>query len=84
MHQHWLKAVEELDAWTNWDLWSPDVPDGDYPRRGGIRPVISDDAVPVDCILYFLEYCNSPFRNPASAKFVDCDQVADISRWGVK
>jgi hypothetical protein len=84
VHQYWLKAVEELDAWTNWDLWSSDVPDGDYPGGGGVRPTTSNDAVPVDCILYFLEYCNSPFRNPASAKFVDCDQVADISRWGVK
>jgi hypothetical protein len=28
-----------------------------------------------------LEYCWSPLRNPAGVPFVDCDLVADPSRW---
>jgi hypothetical protein len=31
---------------------------------------------------FFLEYCYSPFKDPAGAPFIDCDVVADPSRWG--
>ena len=82
VHKHWLKGVEELTDWPNWDLWSPDVPDGEYPAGNGMRPPSSDEGLPRDAIALFLEYCNSPFRNSDGAKFIDCDIVADPEKWG--
>ncbi len=37
--------------------------------------------VAIEEIALVLEYCFSPFRNPAGAPLVDCDIVADPTRW---
>jgi len=82
VQKHWLKAVEAYEAFPRWDLWDPSVPDGEYPAGGGFRPDRPADAVGVEAIALFLEYCFSPFRNPAGVSPVDCDVVRDPSRWG--
>ena len=80
IHKHWSTAVEQLSKFPNWDLWA--LPDGEYKSDGGIRPADTDDGIPVAAIALFLEYCNSPFKNPAGVAFVDCEVVKDTSRWG--
>ncbi len=82
VHKHWGQAVDELSGWPRWDLWAPSVPDGEYGAGSGFRPPDSSEGIPIEAVAMFLEYCNSPFRNPAGARFVDCDQVADMQRWG--
>ena len=81
MEQYSL-AADHYEAWGYWDLWDPSVPDGtlnDYkPSRSGplgtvVRPTE---------LAYLIEYCYSPFRNETGAELVDCDIVADPSRWG--
>lgn len=76
---HWTQAIADFRDWPYWDLWSPDVPDGEY----GLRPGDTDGGVPVEALTLFLEYCNSPFQNPSGAVFVDCDVVRDVTQWGV-
>jgi hypothetical protein len=81
VHKYWLKAVEEFESWPRWDLWDPSVPDGEYDAGSGFRPPNSDAGIPVEAVAMFLEYCNSPFRNPATQPFVDCAIVSDIEQW---
>ena len=81
VQKHWLQAVEEFTPWPNWDLWDESIPDGEY-GGGDIRPHGSSQGIQVEGVTMFLEYCNSPFKNPAGAKFIDCEIVADVSRWG--
>ncbi|NOZ01972.1 MAG: hypothetical protein GXP54_08815, partial [Deltaproteobacteria bacterium] len=78
IHQQWTNAVEEFEAFPNWDPWSADVPDG----KVDFRPHASDAGIKITAVTMFLEYCNSPFRNPAGVRFVDCDIVGDMTKWG--
>jgi hypothetical protein len=68
-------------AWPYWDLWSAAIPDGTYPyapAHGG-----ADGEHPeIEELTAFLEYCRSPWRNPATVEMVDCAVVNDPSRWG--
>ena len=82
VHQHWSQAADELEVWPRWDLWEESVPDGEYWAGGGFRPSVSHEAIPVESFALFLETCSSPFLNPASAAFVDCDVVRDVTAWG--
>ena len=77
----WIKTVEAFGAFERWDLWSEDVPDGNYPANGGFRPQRPDGGVDIESVALIFEYCASPFRNPTGAKFVDCDIVKNPSRW---
>ncbi len=77
VQQYWKQAATELSAWPNWDLWA--LPDGEY--GGAYRPGTSQAAVPTEAFGLFFEYCNSPFKNPAGATFVDCAVVADPTKW---
>jgi len=80
VQKYWTQAVAELLPWPNWDLWAESVPDGEY----GLRPGSSPEGIPVEAVTMFLEYCNSPFKNPSGAAFVDCGIVRDVSKWGVE
>lgn len=81
VQKHWLQAVEDYKDWPRWDLWADEVPDGEY-SGGELRPRGTDEGIPVESLILFLEYCNSPFKNPAGASFVDCDKIADRASWG--
>lgn len=75
-------AVTAYGGFPNWDLWAPTVPDGTYSFRDGFHPAHRPDAIQVEDLATLVEYCWSPFRNPASVPFVDCDVVLDPKRWG--
>jgi len=80
MEQYSLSVDHHL-AWGYWDPWDESVPNGAFPYRSGRwgGPVA---AVHDDEMIFILEYCYSPFRNPSTAALVDCDVVADPSQWG--
>lgn len=81
VHKHFSQAVLDYQDWEYWDLWDAAIPDGEY-SGGSFRPRSSVDGIPIEALALFLEYCNSPFKNPAGASFVDCELVSDVSRWG--
>jgi len=91
----WTLAAEDLEAFPNWDLWDPSVPDGTYDgwtnwdwwppdrpldeiNRTSFRPVVRNEAVPVQWFAMPYLYCASPFRNPAGESFVDCDLLRSL------
>ncbi|MBK7976843.1 MAG: formylglycine-generating enzyme family protein [Deltaproteobacteria bacterium] len=74
-------AVDHYAPWPNWDLWSPSVPDGQIPWTPS-RDGSPDHFVEITEMGYLLEYCSSPWQNPAGAAFVDCSIVLDPNRWG--
>ena len=78
VQKHWTQAIVDFQDWPNWDLWSATVPDGAVK----VRPDASNDGVDIENLTMLLEYCNSPFKNPAGAPFVDCAVVKDIANWG--
>ncbi len=82
VQRYLVRAVELYAAFPNWDLWDPSVPDGVYDFRSGFQPARVPEATRVEELALLLEYCWSPFRNPAGARFVDCAVVADPARWG--
>jgi hypothetical protein len=82
VQKHWNAAADELTAWPRWDLWDPAVPDGEYNGGSGFRPPDTDTGVPIEAVAMLIEYCNSPFKNPAGETFVDCSIVGDLSKWG--
>jgi hypothetical protein len=82
IHRFLDRAVEIYSQFPNWDLWDPSVPDGAYDFRRGFQPERNPEATRVEEIVTLLEYCWSPFKNPAGVEFIDCDVVRDPSRWG--
>ena len=79
----WDESVPDgtYDGWTNWDWWAPTRP-LDEINRQSFRPVVRNEAVPVQWFASLFEYCMSPFRNPAGAAFVDCEVLRDPATWG--
>ncbi|HNU69222.1 MAG TPA: hypothetical protein PKH54_12510 [Myxococcota bacterium] len=75
VQKHFSAAADYFKSWTNWDLWA--LEDGQY----GVRPPDNDQAVDSEAFAILFEYCNSPFKNPAGAAFVDCAVLADPSSW---
>jgi hypothetical protein len=81
IHKHLGAAIDHYRAWPHWDLWDPSIPDGTYdykPDREGDGKAHTRPAE----LAYLLQYCYSPWHNPAGARLVDCAVVADPSRWG--
>jgi len=78
VQKHWSQAILDYQDWPNWDLWAASVPDG----QPAARPGSSEGGIDVEGLAMFLEYCNSPFKNPAGVQFVDCDIVKDMAKWG--
>jgi hypothetical protein len=76
------QTATEYATFPNWDLWDPSVPDGTYSFRDGFHPGNRPTALRAEDAVTLIEYCWSPFRNPAGARFVDCDVVRDPARWG--
>jgi hypothetical protein len=80
VQKHWLQAIQDYQDWPYWDLWDAGVPDGEY----GVRPGASEGGIEVESLAMFMEYCMSPFQNPAGAAFVDCAVVRDMNQWGAE
>lgn len=88
IHQYVLRAIDRTHEGPWWDAWAPDLADGAYPYRPPDTddlgtPDKSDDVrwIRPEDMGTVLEVCWSPFRNPAGAAWVDCDLVADPSKW---
>lgn len=77
---------EDYGAFPYWDLWDASVPDGEYSFRSSAPPSFHPPSGPevlrAEDMASLVEYCGSPFRNPAGAQFVDCDIVLEVARWG--
>lgn len=82
IHKYHDGAVDRYTDFPNWDLWDPSVPDGAYSFRDGFHPKSEGDAVRCEEMAFLMEYCWSPFRNPAGRQIVDCDIVNDPMQWG--
>lgn len=82
IHHFHRRAAELYEAFPNWDLWDESVADGTYGFRSGFHPAHTPEAIRIEDIAFILEYCWSPFKNPAGVDFVDCDIVRDPERWG--
>ncbi|MBP7124792.1 hypothetical protein KBD49_00305 [Myxococcota bacterium] len=76
------QSVDYYDTFPRWDLWSSEVPDGVYSFRDGFHPRSIPEALRIEDFTTLLEYCASPFRNPAGVPVADCDQVLDPTSWG--
>ncbi len=74
---HFSASADHYNRFEYWDLWADAVPDGEYvyiPDRyvyDGGAAVGAYVRVPEITNLY--EYCYSPLKDPAGARFVDCD-----------
>ncbi|MBW2699750.1 MAG: hypothetical protein JRF33_02935 [Deltaproteobacteria bacterium] len=81
IHDEYGASATHYVAWPNWDLWDASIPDGTYDykpsRNDGERTHVRPEE-----LAYFLQYCYSPWRNPAGVQLIDCEVVADPSRWG--
>lgn len=81
IQEEYALSVDFYLPWPNWDLWDPALPDGTYetlPPRGDE----TKRNIRIAEMAYFLEYCYSPWRNPAGAEVVDCAIVMDPTQWG--
>lgn len=82
VRDHYSASVDHFTPWEHWDLYAASVPDGDYEYKPSRDGTGDERFIRVPAMTYILEYCYSPFRNPAGAQLADCDIVADPSRWG--
>ena len=83
-------AADWYGSWPHWDPWSS-LADGeqleawDPPRSKPVTDATgattSVPQVRLDEMGYVFEYCASPYRAANGVAFVDCDLVADPSRW---
>ncbi len=74
-------AVDWYDDWGYYDPWDPSVPDGTFPQRPSRDIAPDNKTVRWEELIFLLEYCGSPFRNPTSAEVVDCETVLDPALW---
>ena len=80
IHEKWDRGVTEFAAWPNWNIWAPGVAQGRVDYRPG--HVANDEHwTRIEDMALVLEYCWSPFRNPAGVEWIDCELVADPTRW---
>ncbi|OGQ91213.1 MAG: hypothetical protein A2289_18210 [Deltaproteobacteria bacterium RIFOXYA12_FULL_58_15] len=82
IQREYSEAAAFLPAQPQFHLWDEDGVDGEYSYKitteaDGVGYVRPED------IAELLHYCYSPWRNPSGVSFVDCDVVADPSRWGL-
>jgi hypothetical protein len=81
IQQYFGGAVDLYSTWPYWDLWSASVPDGAYPYTPGSEGGDGTFYPSIQEMTYFFEYCQSPWRNPASVDPVDCGIILDPTRW---
>ncbi len=77
VQSYFSTAADEYRAWPNWDPWAETVPDGVF----ALRPSRTYQGIEVEAFAILMEYCNSPFKNPAGAAFVDCEVLASPENW---
>jgi len=77
VHLYYGRAIDRLSGWAYWDLWADGIPDGVYDYKPPNRDVGEDGEqdhwIKVPDLAALVEYCASPYRNPAGVPPVDCD-----------
>ncbi len=81
VQEQYSASVDHFLKFELWDLWSQDVPDGEYNYIPS-RDEGDNRSVRITEIVYLFEYCWSPWKNPNGVEFVDCERLLDPSRWG--
>ncbi|RME24322.1 MAG: hypothetical protein D6806_09780 [Deltaproteobacteria bacterium] len=81
IQQRYSMAVDHYRQYKYWDLYDSSVPDGEYDYKPS-RDAADTKHVRPEEMAYLIEYCYSPFRNPAGVDPVDCDVVLSPARWG--
>ncbi len=85
IHDFYGRAVDEMAEWPYWDPWADSVPDVD--GKSYRPPSCKGGGEEHECwwrvedLGQVFEACWSPFTNPASAHWVDCEVVKDPARW---
>jgi len=80
------RASEHYRAYPRWDLWDDSVADGEYDYIPGdwVAGEVVDGQTntfqPAE-IAALLEYCESPYKDPLSSPFVDCEALLDARGW---
>jgi len=76
IHKYFQRSMDELKQWQYWDLWNDEVADGTYdylpPRSKTGQSGDAEYWVSVTEVGLLLEYCWSPWKNPAGQAPVDC------------
>ena len=79
VHTYYRRGLEELSQWPDWNLWSTDLPDGTYdykPPRSRVNDAGEKEYWPgIEDLGALLEYCHSPWRNPAERTPVSCSAL---------
>jgi len=81
VQEQYSAAVDHYQDWPYWDLWHDSVPDDTYEYKPS-RDAAEKKHVRPEEMTYLIEYCYSPWKNPAGVELVDCEIVLDPSRWG--
>ncbi len=80
--EHYTVALDSFETFERFDIRAPEVPDGNYSRHGGFRPLQVEGSVHIEEIFLPMEYCASPFANPEGQSPVDCRIVLNPELWG--
>ena len=80
------RASAHYRRFTLWNLWDASVADGEYdylPGDGVSSEVIDGQGSVFQTaeIAAVLEYCESPYKDPSSSPFVDCNGIMDSQKW---
>ncbi|MGM0577880.1 MAG: hypothetical protein ACQEXJ_19295 [Myxococcota bacterium] len=84
VQRYYRRSAERYAEWPHWDLWDGSIPDGSYEYRPPHQETTEDGAVQLirpEDMAAVMDYCWSPFRNPAGVPPVDCELVSDPSTW---
>lgn len=69
----------------HWDLWSEELPDGEYEIHPAREPGEGDDPgkthIWIPEMLNLFEYCASPVRARGGAQFIDCEAFTSPAEW---
>jgi hypothetical protein len=88
--QEYSAAANHYATFPHWDPWAEGMAEGpfDYkPSDNGHQEPGNPESGPRRFIRlpemsFVLEYCFSPWRSPYGAPLLDCEVVADPSKWG--
>ena len=80
------RAAAHYRSFGLWNLWDDAVADGEYDYIPGREYPAADDGQttvlrPAE-FAAVLEYCESPFKDPAGESFIDCSVVLNPAQWG--
>ena len=79
IHKYTRRALERLADWPRWDLWSAEIEDGTYdykpPRSASLEDGTKEYWTGIEELGALIEYCWSPWKNPAGQPPVDCEAM---------